>query len=126
MAAQTEKQIENDILDYLTTVTGAFMWKNQNIGVFDPRAKVFRKNHSKHQMKGISDILGVINGKMVAIEVKKPTTEIAAKTYPTRAQKDFLAKVRANGGYGCVARSIEDVEEFLLLMVGNDDKEESS
>jgi len=120
MATQTEKQIENDILDYLTTVTGAFMWKNQNIGVFDPKAKVFRKNHSKHQMKGISDILGVINGKMVAIEVKKPKTEMAAKTYATKAQVDFLAKVRANGGHGLVARSVADVQEFILLVVSDD------
>ncbi len=118
--AQTEKQIENDILDYLSTVPNCFCWKNQNIGVFDPKAKVFRKNHSKHQMKGISDILGVINGKMVAIEIKKPKTEMAAKTYPTRAQKDFLAKVRDNGGHGLVARSVADVEEFLLLVVSDD------
>jgi penicillin-binding protein-related factor A (putative recombinase) len=68
-------------------------------------------------MKGISDILGVVQGRMIAIEVKKPTTEVAAKTYATRAQKDFLAKVRANGGHGLVARSVQDVEEFLLVEV---------
>ena len=117
MAKQPEKAIENDILDFLSTVPGAFFWKVNSTGVFDPKAKVFRKNQNKHVIKGVSDIIGLIDGKMIAIEVKRAKTEDSAKTYPSKARAVFLCNVRDAGGYGCVARSVADVQEFLLLVV---------
>jgi hypothetical protein len=103
----TEKQIENSVLSYLK-MRGIFVFKNQSVGVFDPVRKVFRKPQSKHQIKGASDILGVLpGGRFLAIEVKAP------KGRPTKEQMMFLDAVNRNGGLGFIARSIEDVEEVL-------------
>lgn len=59
--------------------------------------------------KGISDILGVYNGRMLAIEVK------AAGGRLSDYQKIFLDKVKANGGIVIVAYSIDDVIKGLGL-----------
>ncbi len=70
--------------------------------------------HFKHwagpmSEKGISDIIGCYNGRMVAIEIKKPGCKA------TPAQVAFLDAVRAAGGVGFVATSTEDVIEGLGL-----------
>ena len=59
--------------------------------------------------KGVSDIIGCHQGKMIAIEVKKPSGKA------TPAQLDFLANVVKAGGIGFVAKSVEDVIEKLNL-----------
>ena len=55
------------------------------------------------QPKGVSDIIGIYNGRFLAIEVKRPGAKLA------NAQADFIAKVSANGGIAFVARSVDDV-----------------
>ncbi len=59
--------------------------------------------------KGISDIIGCFNGRMVAIEIKRP----GGKATPD--QIAFIEAVRAAGGIGFVAWSTEDVIEGLGL-----------
>ena len=57
---------------------------------------------------GCPDILGMIRGgRMLCIEVKSPTGKL------TDHQERFLDMVRANGGVGFVARSIDDLKEHL-------------
>lgn len=109
----TEKEIETGILDYLATISNGFFWKNHNGAIYDPTRKVFRKNTNKHVYKGVPDILGVIDGRMIGIEVKKPKSDDSRKTYPTTEQLEFIAKIEACGGYGLIARSIADVQEYL-------------
>lgn len=113
--ANLEKVIETDILDYLNTVPGAFFWKNNSGGVFDPTKRVFRKNTNPHIFNGVSDILGLYKGQMVVIEVKRPKPN---KTYPSQAQKDFIARVDSCGGAGYIARSVEDAEEIMEDLCG--------
>jgi len=114
----TEKEIETGILDYLRDVPNSFFWKNQSVGIFDPKKRVFRKNRNPHAINGVSDILGLLAGRMIAIEVKKPKP---SKSYPSKDQKDFIAKVNSVGGAACVARSIEDVQEFLEIICGEEE-----
>lgn len=103
----TEKQIENAILEYLSYKPG-FFWKNQSVGVYDPQKKVFRKAWGKHQINGVSDILGVLPcGTFVAIEVK------TSKGRLTDNQKHFISIILDNNAIAFVARSIKDVEEHL-------------
>ena len=52
---------------------------------------------------GVSDILGIYQGKMLAIEVKAPHGK------PTPAQTEFLKQVQDEGGIAILAYSIEDV-----------------
>ncbi len=59
--------------------------------------------------KGIADIIGCHKGRMIAIEIKKPGGK------PTSEQLQFLENVKAAGGIGFVASSVNDVIEGLNL-----------
>lgn len=108
-----EKDIENQILDYLTKSDLGFFWKCNIIGVFDPVRKVYRKPKNKYLINGVSDILGVrSDGIFCAIEVKTPKT----KKNVSEAQKRFLDNVLDNGGRAGVAW---DVESALVIVTGD-------
>ena len=59
-------------------------------------------------MRGTSDILGVWQGKPLAIEVKTPTGRLS------QYQAIFLERFARAGGISIVARSVEDVAKVLL------------
>ena len=76
--------------------------------------KIFRVWHFKHWggpmgEKGIADILGIYNGKFLAIEIKTHRGRVSPE------QQRFLDNVNQHGGIGFVARSVEDVAEALGL-----------
>ena len=57
---------------------------------------------------GSGDILGVLpGGRFLSVECKSPTGTQSGK------QKEFEAKVAANGGVYILARSVEDLERWL-------------
>ena len=107
-----EKDIEKAILTYLNIQPGCFAFKCNTTGIWDTERKIFRRIKSQHIHKGTSDIIGVFRGRMFAIEVKKPGGPTSTKTYATKEQKIFLENIKANGGLGVVARSI-DVSRLL-------------
>ena len=102
-----ENEVKNAILDYLALRKDTFAWPNSSVGIYDAKRKVFRKNHSKHHMNGVADILGIHKGKPLAIEVK------AGKGYPSANQKVFLKRFHQEGGLCFVAWSVEDVSKRL-------------
>ena len=61
------------------------------------------------QPAGVADILGVYQGRMMAIEVKVPKGKVSVD------QQRFLDRVNREGGIGFVARSADDVAERLGL-----------
>jgi VRR-NUC domain len=70
--------------------------------------------HFKHwggpmSEKGVPDIIGCYQGKMLCIEIKKKTGTVSPD------QKSFLANVKDAGGIAFVARSIDDVVRELGL-----------
>ncbi len=71
--------------------------------------------------KGISDILGIHEGKFLAIELKIPGWKPPApgmKAYKHfKEQEDFIFHVNENGGIGFFAQSAEEVIEKLELKV---------
>lgn len=71
--------------------------------------------------KGIADILGCYNGRMIAIEVKEPgwkPPEPGTKKYRHfKEQEVFLCQVNQAGGIGFFASSVETVIEKLGLKV---------
>lgn len=118
----SEKEIENTILTWLRN-KGVFAWKNQSVGVFNPRKNVFMKSHNPHHINGVADILGVIDGKILAIEVKKPVY-LKKTGWKKRSQEDleklasddqvlFVNNVRSLGGIAFYADSLEIVKENL-------------
>lgn len=90
-----ETKLVKKIKDYLSTYNNA----------------MFLKIHGgPFQQPGISDLIGIIDGRFVAIEVKMPD----AKRGLTLLQKDFIDKVISCGGVAFCARCIEDVMiEFM-------------
>jgi penicillin-binding protein-related factor A (putative recombinase) len=102
-----EKPIENEILYFLKSI-GVFAWKNQTVGVFSKSRNQYLKPRNIHHIKGVSDILGLIDGRFLAIEVKSP------KGRPTPEQLEFIEKVNAQGGIAFIARSSLDVKTVLL------------
>ena len=62
-------------------------------------------------MAGISDLIGVYEGKFVCIEVKTPENKKGA----TRLQLWFIDKVIECGGLGMVATSYDEVKLKLNI-----------
>lgn len=89
---QTEAELTSAIRALLKNV-GVFAWKQWQGPMSQPR--------------GVSDIIGVFNGRFLAIEVK------AAGGRVTPEQERFIETVRRHGGIAFVARSIDDVIEGL-------------
>lgn len=114
----TEKELENLIIDTLR-LRGIFCWKNQSVGIFDPRTKRFRTT-TKRQLKGVSDILGIMpDGRFLAIEVKrpvkKPRTQEQLRKIASREQVTFIDNINKNGGLGIFADNIHELERQLGL-----------
>lgn len=85
-------------------------FKIKSMGTFDVKLGGFRRP-SPWYRKGVSDILGIYNGKFLAIEVKSEKGKVSP------AQALFLSDVRLNGGLGFVAKSIEDVAKALGMQI---------
>jgi len=88
---RSEKEITASIRAYLKA-HGIFHWKVwQGLG----------------SQKGVSDIVGLYDGKFFACEVKTEKGKLSEH------QAKFLKMVVINGGNGFVARSLEDVVQNL-------------
>ena len=105
---QLEKPIENQILNLLKLL-GVYCWKNQSVGIYDKAKGVYRKSNNKHHINGVADIIGVISGRFLAIEVKSKTGTLS------QDQKLFIMKVNEEGGVAFVARSPADVLKNLSV-----------
>jgi hypothetical protein len=106
LSKTSEKQIENEILVFLE-LSGAFAWKNQTTGIYDPKIKAFRRKMNRFHLNGVADILGIWQGKPLAIEVKTEKGRL------TDRQTSFLSRFIAYGGVAFVARSVADVRREL-------------
>ena len=89
----TEKQIENKIKHLLAT-KGAYYFKHFGC---------------KFSRAGVPDIVGVLNGRFLGIEVKRED----GKT--TELQEYHLEKIRKSGGIGIVVRpsNFEELKKIL-------------
>jgi len=101
-----EGEVEAKILEYLNKKVGGLWWKNYSTGIYDPVAQRYRPITS---MKGVSDILGVVDGVFVAIEVKSPHN----KKRPEH-QQEFIDKVVSVGGVAFFCDSVDTLEEELV------------
>jgi hypothetical protein len=65
---------------------------------------------------GTADLIGVVNGRGVALELKAP----GGRYKVTPAQEQFLQRWRDAGGMGLVVASEEDLNSFLSNWRGQD------
>lgn len=101
-----EKQIEQMILKYLTA-RGIFCWKVDSVGYFDQKLKIWRKPSNPFRILGVPDINGIYKGAPFYIEVKTKTG-VASKE-----QKAFIMRAQAEGAIAFIARSVEDVQNYM-------------
>ena len=119
----TEKEFQNKVLEYLF-YKNVFCFPYNSIGVFDKKNNSFRRSNNKFHINGVSDILGIYCGRMLAIELKRPKFSKRLGKYISREddelckmasfeQIDFLNKVRKHGGCGILADSWERIEKEM-------------
>lgn len=105
-----EKDIENQILQYLHFLPDCEAWKVDTTGIFDAKRGVFRKrNFPFSHAKGVPDIIGFWRGFFFAFEVKTPQRKNSA----SEDQKFFINTAKANGQIAHVVWSLEQVKEIL-------------
>lgn len=106
----SEKEIQNSIITYLNYSGKYHVWR-VNSGAIKANGKDGKQYMVRLARVGSSDIMGVERGtgKMVAIEVKRPSTRNSL----TPAQEGFLTMIKDYGGIAFVATSIDDVEDKL-------------
>ena len=81
---------------------GAVVWRN-NTGAYKANERYVRYG----LCVGSSDIIGMYQGRFLAVEVKQP------KKKPTQEQQRFINTVNENGGIAFVACCVEDVKKNL-------------
>lgn len=102
-----EGLVKKQICDYLATRNDVMFWLNSSTAIYDPIKKIRRRNNSPYQMLGTADILGIVRGRPLAIEVKSEKGRLSEH------QKIFLLDFSSNGGVALVARSYQDVKVVL-------------
>lgn len=62
-----------------------------------------------YQEVGIPDLVGVIQGKHIEMEIKTPGNRLGA----TATQVKQIQDINSNGGYATIITSVEEAFEFL-------------
>lgn len=104
----TEKEIQAAILDYLETIGAVAIRVNSGMQFIQDSnggTRVFRG-----AKKGCPDILVCWRGRFIGIEVKSRRGKV------TSDQNEFHQTIIAAGGLVLVARTIADVESFILAI----------
>jgi hypothetical protein len=102
---QSESKTELQILIYLSSLRIGLFWKNISAGYFD--GKRWRKQANPFAINGVPDILGIVKGRFVGIEVKTKTGVVSEN------QKAFIKKALELDAVCFVARSVEEVKSNL-------------
>ncbi len=98
----TERAIKQAILLYLGSRRDTLVWNNPTGSAILPNGAVVR-----YGCVGSPDIIGVIDGRPLGVEVKTATGR------QSDAQRAFEARWVACGGLYILARSIDDVQHAL-------------
>jgi hypothetical protein len=100
------KELElQDQIRVAASSLGIVLWRN-NVGQYRAGNRFVRYGLAV----GSSDLIGIYRGRFVAIECK------SERGRTTPHQDRFMDLVRRNGGYACVARSVEDVRAAVSEM----------
>ena len=100
-----EKDIQKQILEYLK-IKKIFHYRNNTGGFMDKNNHFYRYGEV-----GSPDIICVINGIYIAIEVKQP------KGKQSEGQKAFQENLEKAGGKYWLVYSLEDVIDKLITLI---------
>ncbi len=99
----SEKFLQNRIIEFLNGETDGLFWQNDSIGVRG------RKRENRYRPNGVPDILGVLDGVAIGIEVKSPKGKMLL------SQLTFSERYRTAGGLYFVIRSMDDLTEICKI-----------
>ena len=88
----SEKRIENQIKSYLDSLNAYYL----------------KVHGSMYQPAGTPDILACVNGRFIAIEVKREKGGVVSEL-----QKSKIRKINSAGGIAFVARNVDEVSTML-------------
>ena len=90
------------------TEAGVFCWRQNNMPVYDPALNNGYGGYRSHGgLKGVPDIICIIAGQFVGIEIK------AGKDRLSPEQIHFKKRCERNGGKYLIVRDIKDVDSLL-------------
>lgn len=102
MEGQKENIVLSQCLEYLK-MCGFFVFRN-NTGAFKTGRRFVRFG-----FPGSSDILGILpDGRFLAVECKR---EKGGRL--SDLQKEFLSKIKDNGGVALCVHSLEELQEYM-------------
>lgn len=105
--AKAENKIQSATLKKLQKA-GIFCWRNNNNAVWDSHLNNgFGAYRSFGGLKGVPDIICIINGQFVGIEIKTPKGKLSP------GQILFKKRCERNGGKYLVVKKAEDVDYLL-------------
>lgn len=97
-----EKQLEHLILDWLVAQDKCFAVKLNNVGIYNKRKGCYMMPNNRHIHRGLPDILGVFDGRFLAVEVK------FGKNKPSEHQTRFIKRVQEANGVAFWCNSFSD------------------
>lgn len=103
----SERELMNQILDALNRLPNSLFMHYDNNPGYSPELDA-RMKRSRFVLKGAADIVGISNGKSIAIEIKLP----GEKARPD--QIAFLEKWKRCGGLAGVAISIDTAMDIVF------------
>ncbi len=109
MPEPTEHEIQSTILDRLKYLPKAFFWR-ENSGLMTAEYKGVKRMW-RAGIPGIADIMGILDGYMVAIEVKRP----GKKQSPD--QLAFQRRLEACGGVYVVCSDATKIANQILAVI---------
>lgn len=106
----TEQHIQRACLDYLALI-GAFVWRQNSGAMARTNAETGKRYYTRFSgATGCSDIIGVHQGRFLAVEVKQPGKQATAE------QLAFLDHVKAHGGIALVVTGVTDLQQQLAAL----------
>ena len=99
----SESKLVSAILSLSALMPDVELWRN-NSGM---RGHTRFGLHSRKRLTGSPDIIGIVAGRFIGLEAKEPGKNA------TPEQEDFMADIRAAGGYTAVVRSVKDALEAI-------------
>jgi len=98
----SEKEIVNSCIRYL--VLNGYQVIRNNTGAFAVKGQNGKRRFIRFGFPGSADIIACSpSGRFVAVECKTRNGRLSDK------QRDFLERIRSNGGIAIVARSLDDL-----------------
>lgn len=88
------------------TKAGVFCWRQNNLPVYDPNIGNYGGYRSHNGLKGVPDIICIIKGQFVGIEIKAGADRLSPD------QIHFKKRCERNGGKYLVVKDVKDVDSL--------------